>query len=367
MTSTPSTAVPVSLGDRSYQIDIETGLLTTLGERLTRLGAKGRVGIVTDSHVGPLYARAVSRSLKAAGLTPFTMTVPAGERAKSVRWWSALLDRLVATRCERSTYLLALGGGVVGDLTGYVAASYLRGMPFVQVPTTVIAQVDSSVGGKTGLNHASGKNLIGAFYQPRAVWIDPATLKTLPKRELLAGLSEVVKYGVIADAALFEELEQRMDAIVQLEPTAIARMIQRSCEIKAEVVAADEREGDLRRILNYGHTIGHALETLGNYRTWVHGEAVAIGMVQEASLAASMGYCDPAVAARIERLLVAAGLPTALPRVTERQLWAAMQHDKKVAGGTVFGVWPERIGAVKIAALTRAAFAEWFRRHTRRR
>lgn len=357
--------VPVSLGERSYDITIQPGILAHVGEALRRLGGKGQVGVITDSHVGPAYAQALTRSLKAADFTPLVITVPAGERAKSVRWWSTILDRLVKSRFERSSYLIALGGGVVGDLTGFVAASYLRGMPFVQIPTSVIAQVDSSVGGKTGLNHAKGKNLIGAFYQPRAVWIDPTVLRTLPKRELIGGLAEVIKYGVIADAELFSRLESSMSDIRALKPEAIAYVIQQSCRIKAEVVAEDEREGDRRRILNFGHTIGHALETLGQYRRHIHGEAVAIGMVQEASLAASMGLCTEDTVTRLSVLVEAAGLPTSLPRYAEEQVWDAMQHDKKVVQGTVYGVWPERIGAVRMAPLAREAFSHWFRRQAK--
>ncbi len=361
MTTTPPLVVPVPLGDRSYDITIQSGLLTEVGAQLRRLGAKGIVGVLTDTHVGPLYARAVTRSLKAADLSPLVITVPAGERAKTIRWWGTVLDRLVAARLERSSFLVALGGGVVGDLTGFVAASYLRGMPFVQIPTSVIAQVDSSVGGKTGLNHRSGKNLIGAFYQPRAVLIDPATLRTLPKRELIGGMAEVIKYGVIQDAEFFTFLEDHMPAVLALEADAVGRIIQRACQLKAEVVAADEREGDRRRILNFGHTIGHALETLGRYRTHIHGEAVAIGMVQEAALAAASGWCGAEVAERIASLVTAAGLPARMPRCTELQLWNAMQHDKKVVGGTVYGVWPQRIGAVRIEPLHRDAFGRWFR------
>lgn len=365
MTLSPPIIVPVPLGERSYDIAIQPGLLAECGDALRRLGGKGQVGVVTDSNVGPLYAQALTRSLQAAGFTASLITVPAGERAKSVRWWSTILDRLVKSRFERSSYLLALGGGVVGDLTGFVAASYLRGMPFVQIPTTVIAQVDSSVGGKTGLNHTKGKNLIGAFYQPRAVWIDPTVLRTLPQRELLGGIAEVIKYGVIADAELFGRLETSMTDIRALKPDAIAYVIQQSCRSKAEVVAEDEREGDRRRILNYGHTIGHALETLGQYRRHIHGEGVAIGMVQEASLAASMGLCDEGTVARIEALVRTAGLPTDMPRYAEEQVWEAMQHDKKVVQGTVYGVWPERIGAVRVAPLAREAFSLWFRRQAK--
>lgn len=359
MTMGSAISVPMALGDRSYDITIQPGLLGELGRYLIGLGAKGTVGVVTDTTVGRLYAARVGRTLRQAGLRVHVITVPSGERAKTIGWWSKILDRLVTARLERNSFLLALGGGVVGDLTGFAAASYLRGIPFVQVPTTVIAQVDSSVGGKTGVNHARGKNLIGAFYQPRAVLIDPTTLRTLPHRERIGGLAEVIKYGVIADEQFFSFLESEMKRVVDMDEEAIRRIIQRSCEIKAEVVAADEREGDRRRILNYGHTVGHALETLGRYRRLIHGEAVAIGMVQEASLSAALGYCGPDVPARIQALVAEAGLPHALPRWTARQIWNAMQHDKKVVQGMVHGVWPEQIGAVRIAPLDRDAFLRW--------
>lgn len=355
----PSASVAVSLGDRSYNIMIRSGILSDLGAHLKQLGAKGRVGLVTDRTVGRLYGRRVGRALRQAGLPALTLEVPAGERAKTMAWLSRVLDRLVEARFERGSFLVALGGGVVGDLTGFAAASYLRGLPFVQVPTTVIAQVDSSVGGKTGINHPLGKNLIGAFYQPRAVLIDPATLATLPRREYLGGLAEVIKYGVIADAEFFAFLERNLPAILKMDGETLAHIIQRSCQLKAEVVAADEREGDRRRILNFGHTIGHAIETLGRYKTCIHGEAVAIGMVQEASLGVALGHCRADVAARIEALVTAVGLPARLPKWTEQQLWRAMQHDKKVMSGQVIGVWPTRIGEVRMAPLERAPFRRW--------
>ncbi|GKS60445.1 3-dehydroquinate synthase [Nitrospira sp.] len=360
-----SISVPVVLGDRSYDITIQSGLLGELGGHLRRLGAKGTVCIVTDRTVGGLYAPTAVRSIRRAGLGAQLVTVPAGERAKSLVWLGRVLDRFVEARLERSSFLVALGGGVVGDLTGFAAASYLRGIPFVQVPTTVVAQVDSSVGGKTGINHPQGKNLIGAFYQPRAVLVDPSTLRTLPLRQRLGGVAEVIKYGVIADQEFFVYLERTMSSVLKMDEDTIAKIIQRSCEIKAEVVASDEREGDRRRILNYGHTIGHALETLGHYRALIHGEAVAIGMVQEAWISHKLGYCRLDVPERILTLVEAAGLPSRLPRCTERQLWDAMQHDKKVVQGQVHGVWPERIGAVRIAPIGRSTFARWYRTRTR--
>ena len=354
--------VSVSLAERSYDICIRPGLLGEVGPQLRALGFTGKVGIVTNPVVGRLYASTVLRSLRAAGLDGATIMLPEGERAKSMGSVSAILDALVRARFERGSALVALGGGVIGDLAGFAASIYMRGIPLVQVPTTLVAQVDSSVGGKTGVNHPLGKNLIGTFFQPRLVLVDPETLRTLPPREWEAGLAEVIKYGVIADEAFFAYLEREMDRLLKLEPEPVGRIIARSCEIKASVVAQDERESDLRRILNYGHTIGHALESLGGYRKLIHGEAVAIGMVQEADLARHLGLCAPEVVDRQRALVRRAGLPDAPPAVTFARLWAAMQHDKKVAQGRIHCVLPERIGRVVIRPLEREACRQWFDR-----
>ena len=358
--------VTVPLGERSYDIRIKSGVMGEIGAHLCALGFKGAVGIVTNPVIGRLYAPAVLRSLRAAGLAPSTIVLPEGERTKSLRSVATILDALVKARFERGSALVALGGGVIGDLTGFAASIYMRGIPFVQVPTTLVAQVDSSVGGKTGVNHALGKNLIGTFYQPRLVLVDPDTLRTLPAREWVAGLAEVIKYGVIEDEAFFASLEQQMDRLLKLEAEPVSQVIARSCRIKASVVARDEREADLRRILNYGHTIGHALESLGDYRKLIHGEAVAIGMAQEADLARHLGLCTPEVVERQRALIRRAGLPDALPAVTFARLWAAMQHDKKVAHGRLHCVLPERIGRVVIQPLEREACRQWFeQRHAR--
>ena len=257
--------------------------------------------------------------------------------------------------------VVILGGGVVGDLAGFAAAVLLRGVDFIQVPTTLLAQVDSSVGGKVGINLPGAKNMVGAFWQPCGVTIDVDVLKTLPDREYRAGLAEVAKYGVIQDAEFFAYLEANVAAINARHEVVLAYIVERCCRLKADVVEQDEREETgLRAILNYGHTFGHAFEAATGYEALLHGEAVAIGMVQEASLAASLGYCGHDVAARIQAVVAAAGLPHTLPRWTERQIWHAMQHDKKVVQGTVHGVWPERIGSVRIAPLHRDAFARWY-------
>lgn len=352
--------VRVGLDERSYDITIRPGVLDEIGRYVQALGFSGRIGIVTNPAIGRRYARRVMRSLKGGGYLPRLITVPEGEKAKSLRWVAAILDRLAADRFERGSALIALGGGVIGDLTGFAAAVYLRGIAFVQVPTTLVAQVDSSVGGKTGVNHALGKNLIGAFHQPRLVLVDPQTLHTLPAREWKAGLAEVIKYGVIADAELFAYLEQNVSALLRREEDAIVHVVARSCEIKAGVVMQDERESGLRRILNYGHTVGHALEALGGYRALIHGEAVAIGMAQEAALARQTGLCEERVVGRQRELIRAAGLPVDLPRVTFTRLWDAMRHDKKVAQGRIHCVFPTRIGEVVVRPLERAVVQAWF-------
>ncbi|MGH7233227.1 MAG: 3-dehydroquinate synthase [Nitrospiraceae bacterium] len=355
--------VPVSLADRSYDIRIKFGGLDDIGRSLRDLGMSGKVAIVTDRTVQPLYIPTVMRSLKSAGYEVLTIVSPAGERAKTIRWVSNILDELARARFERGSMLLALGGGVIGDLTGFAAAIYMRGIPFIQIPTTLVAQVDSSVGGKTGVNHPLGKNLIGAFYQPRVVLIDPRALKTLPKRQWLAGLAEVIKYGMIADEAFFHYLEEHLDALLRMEDEQVTHVVTRSCEIKAAVVMEDERESDRRRILNYGHTVGHALESLGRYQTLVHGEAVAIGMNAEAEIAERLGLCDREVVIRQRALISRAGLPVSLAnKVAFRELWAAMQHDKKVAKGKVYCVLPEQIGRVRVAILEPRSLRGWFER-----
>lgn len=354
--------VPVILGTRSYDIVLHPGLLSTVGDRLSALTASPKIGVVTDRHVASRYLRGTLRSLRKAGYDPTSIILPPGERTKTLGAVAKVLDALARRKFERLSMLLALGGGVIGDITGFAAAIYQRGIPFIQVPTTLVAQVDSSVGGKTGVDHRLGKNLIGAFYQPRAVLIDPLTLRTLPRREWIAGLAEVIKYGIIADEEFFTFLEQEIPALLKLEEEPVLHAIKRSCEIKAQVVAADERESDRRRILNYGHTIGHALESLSGYRGLIHGEAVGIGLVQEADLACHMGLCGRDVVERIRRLVQRAGLSEPVSHPSFASLWGAMQHDKKVVGGQVVGVWPVRIGEVVIGPIERQVCAAWFQR-----
>ncbi|MGQ0665651.1 MAG: 3-dehydroquinate synthase [Nitrospiraceae bacterium] len=352
--------VSVSLGERSYDILIQPGLLKRLEERLRGLGVRGKVGVVTDRHVAPHYLPGILSALGKRDIEAVPIVLTPGERSKTLKTIERILDVLARRRFERSSLLLALGGGVVGDLTGFAAAVYQRGIPFIQIPTTLVAQADSSVGGKTGVDHRLGKNLIGAFYQPREVWIDPLTLRTLPRREWVAGLAEVIKYGIIADEEFFTSLQRDMSGLLRRKPDVVTAAVKRSCEIKAQVVTADEREFDRRRILNYGHTIGHALEALGGYASLIHGEAVGIGLVQEADLACFLGICDRTVVEKIRAVVQAAGLRVRLPRWTAAQVWKAMRHDKKVLDGQVVGVWPERIGQVRIAPIDEQAFHRWY-------
>lgn len=352
--------VPVALSERSYKILIQPGLLERLGRQLKKLGVKGKVGIVTDRHVARHYLKNLLQVIKGFDVEPVPIILRPGEQSKTLKTVGNLLDVLARSRFERSSTLLALGGGVVGDITGFAASIYQRGIPYIQVPTTLVAQVDSSVGGKTGVDHRLGKNLIGSFYQPRAVWIDPVTLHTLPPREWVAGLAEVIKYGIIADASFFGYLQRNMPRLLKQDSSVVAAVVKRSCEIKAEVVAADERESDRRRILNYGHTIGHALEALGGYQSFVHGEAVGIGLVQEADLACFQGLCAHSVVEDIRRIVKAAGLSDRFPRWSSTKVWKAMLHDKKVSGGRVIGVWPNRIGHVQIGPIEKPTFDQWY-------
>jgi 3-dehydroquinate synthase len=342
--------VSVSLGERSYDIEINSRL-DQIGERVKPLGLGQKIAVVTNPTVRQLYGQRLVDSLKAAGLQVLSIEVPDGEEHKNLDWANAIYTALLINGFDRKSALVALGGGVIGDLTGFAAATFMRGVPFVQVPTTLLAMVDSSVGGKTGVNHPLGKNMIGAFYQPKKVLMDLSVLKTLPKEELLSGIAEVIKYGVIRDAKFFEYLEKNREKILALDPDAVGHIIRRSCEIKADVVSKDEREGGLRAILNFGHTVGHAIETIENY-TRRHGEAVAIGMVYASKFAHRIGLCDASVPERVEKLIRSYGLPTDLsvlsrkPSVTE--LMNTMQVDKKAEGGKVKFVLPKKIGEVVI-------------------
>ena len=361
MTIFPSLSrVSVLLGNRTYEILIQPGILSQIGRVLQETGLSGRVGIVTNPAVHTLYGRLVYRTLKQAGFSPSFIMVPDGEQAKTLYWLSKILNALVAQRFERQDVVLALGGGVTGDVAGFAASVYLRGIRFVQVPTTLVAQVDSSVGGKTGVNHPVGKNLIGSFYQPQVVVIDPQVLQTLPMRQWIAGLAEVIKYGMIADQQFFEFLERNVEGLRTQAEEIIPPVIRRCCEIKAEVVAGDERESGRRRILNYGHTFGHALEAWGHYKKWIHGEAVGLGMVQEASMANFLEMCGKEVVERQSELIKHVGLPTAIPQMKFTDLWRAMQHDKKVLKGQIHCVVPQGIGDVRVIPLVRQSIRRWY-------
>src|SRR5512135_3190005 len=342
--------VSVSLGDRSYDIEIGRSL-DQIGSRLQGLGLGRKMAVVTNPTVKKLYGQRLVDSLTSAGFLVMSIEVPDGEQFKNLDWANAIYTALLINSFDRKSSLLALGGGVIGDLTGFAAATFMRGVPFVQVPTTLLAMVDSSVGGKTGVNHAMGKNMIGAFYQPKKVLMDLDVLKSLPQKEFLAGMAEVIKYGVIWDASFFEYLDRKREKILALDPDVLSHIIQRSCEIKAEVVSKDEREGGLRAILNFGHTVGHAIETAENY-IMRHGEAVAIGMVYASRLAHRMGLCDAPVPDRVEKLIRSYGLPADLSALGRRPSVAGlvdtMQVDKKAEAGKVKFVLPKKIGEVVI-------------------
>ncbi|MEI7514834.1 MAG: 3-dehydroquinate synthase [Betaproteobacteria bacterium] len=331
-------AVSIDLQDRSYTIAIDADLL---GQASTFVGLPQAAAalVVSNTTVAPLYAAALQEALTPHYKTVHLVVLPDGEEFKTWQTLNLIFDALLENGCDRKTVLFALGGGVVGDMTGFAAASYMRGVPFVQVPTTLLAQVDSSVGGKTGINHPLGKNMVGAFYQPQLVVCDLATLKTLPAREVSAGLAEIIKYGPIADMAFLDWIEANLSALRACEVSALAHAVRRSCEIKAHVVSQDEREGGLRAILNFGHTFGHAIEAGLGYGQWLHGEAVGCGMVMAAQLSQRLGLVDAAFVARLTCLIHAAGLPTVGPVLDAQdnagRYLELMQVDKKAEGGVI--------------------------------
>ena len=341
----------VGLGERSYPIHIGPGLLARPELFEPHLGSR-RAAVVTNEVVAPLYADAVERSLAACGTRSFRVVIPDGEAEKRWETLDRVYGELLRAQADRKTVIVALGGGVVGDLAGFAAATYQRGVDFIQVPTTLLAQVDSSVGGKTAVNHALGKNMIGAFHQPLAVIADTATLGTLPDRELAAGLAEVIKYGAIRDLAFFEWLEANVDRLRERDAGALAYAIGRSCEIKADIVALDEREAGPRALLNLGHTFGHAIETLEGYGAWLHGEAVAAGMVMAARLSQRLGRMPAADARRLEALVRRAGLPAEPPALAVGDWLDAMGRDKKNEAGRITLVLLDRLG---VAAIERNA------------
>ena len=340
--------VTVGLGARSYPIRIARGLIAHIGGDLASREIGRRYCVISDDQVADLYGEPLMRSLSAGGLDAEMITFPHGEAAKELATISSLARQLAQKGFDRGDALVALGGGVTGDITGFLASVYMRGIPFVQVPTSLLAQVDSSVGGKTGVDIPEGKNLIGTFYQPKAVYIDPDVLATLPGQELLGGLGEVIKYGIIRDREFFDFLADNRREILSLEDKALLPLLARCCEIKAQVVAEDEREGGLRRILNFGHTIGHAVEAASNF-TLIHGLAISIGMRAAADLAVLAGYCAPEDARAVRRLLQDFGLPVAIPSDLDRQaIRRFLLTDKKTVAGRIFFVLPEEIGRVVV-------------------
>ncbi len=351
--------VRVELGERSYDIVIGGGLLARAADFLAPLKLGNQGVIVTDSNVETIYAEPLRQTLAEAGCETKVVSVPAGEESKSLRQASRLLKRMPDFGLDRQSFVIALGGGVVGDLAGFVAATYLRGLPFIQVPTSLLAQVDSSVGGKVGVNLPQGKNLVGSFYQPRLVLADWDTLKTLPEQELRAGFAEVIKSGAIRDAGFFAWLEKNVPKVFALEPAAVAQVVRRCCEIKAEVVAADEREGGLRAILNFGHTFGHAMEALADYVGLLHGEAVAIGMCCAAELSVRLAGLSAGDGERVRRLIEASGLPARSgDQFAVEDLLVAMRLDKKARAGKVRFVLLKRLGEAVVSDAVRDADIE---------
>ena len=333
----------VALAERTYPIHIGAGLLDQTALLLAHLKHK-RVAIVSNTTVAPLYLERVAQPLREAGVDVVEIILPDGEQYKNSEILNTIYDALIQARCERTTTLIALGGGVIGDLTGYAAATYLRGVPFIQIPTTLLSQVDSSVGGKTGINHPQGKNMIGAFYQPQLVLIDTETLKTLPQRELSAGIAEVIKYGLIRDADFFDWLEVSIEKLMALDEATVSEAVYRSCQNKAEVVAADEREAGERALLNLGHTFGHAIENAMGYGVWLHGEAVAAGTLMAADLSLRMGWLQVEDVQRIKAIFYAAGLKQQPPALGVDQYLDLMGLDKKVQDGKIRLVLQQAIG-----------------------
>jgi len=344
----------VALGARSYPIRLGAGTLAAAGPEIARRTAARLAVVISVPSVARRYAGTLERSLRAAGLRTHRLLVPEGDRTKRLAVVARLYDALLAAGADRSSAVVALGGGMVGDLAGFAAATYLRGIPFVQVPTTLLAMVDASVGGKVGVNLPQGKNLVGAFHQPKLVWIDAAVLRSLPPRELAAGFAEVVKAAALWDAGLFARLERDAEALLALEPRPLLRAIARAVAIKAEIVARDERESGPRMLLNLGHTLGHAVEKLAGYRGVLHGEAVAIGMVYAARRSEQLGYAPAGTEARVGGLLRRFGLPTELPPHPRRAYLAALEVDKKKQGGRIRYVVLRGIGRAETVPLTPA-------------
>ena len=325
----------VDLGDRSYPVKLGIDTLAGAGKAVARCAPSSRAFVVTVPPVSRRYSGVLQRSLRAAGYRVHRVIVPDGDASKSPSQLSKLWDELIRCGADRSTPVVALGGGMVGDLAGFAAASYLRGVPFIQIPTTILAMVDASIGGKVAVNLPQGKNLVGAFYQPRLVWIDTSTLRSLPVRERAAGFAEIIKTAAIWDAAFFERLERDAERLMELDPKVLIPTLERACAIKAEVVSQDEREAGLRQLLNFGHTVGHAIEKLGRYRGLLHGEAVAVGMLIAADKSEQLGLCPAGTAERIRNLVLRFGLPSELPNHPRSAYLEALKVDKKMSDSKI--------------------------------
>ena len=347
----------VDLGNRSYPIYIGTGLIDQ-PSLFSACEKASSVFIVSNTTVAPLYAARLTKTLETFGKTVRTITLPDGEAYKDWKNLQLIFDDLLKFGADRQTILLALGGGVIGDMTGFAAASFMRGIRFIQVPTTLLAQVDSSVGGKTGINHPQGKNMIGAFHQPVAVIADLNTLKTLPPRELSAGLAEVIKHGAIADAQFLDWIEVNAAALLACDTSAMGYAVLRSCEIKSAVVSADEREGGIRATLNFGHTFGHAIEAGMGYGEWLHGEAVGCGMVMGADLSCRLNHISKADVERLTKIIQSVNLPTVPPKFGADRYLELMQVDKKTEGGQIRYVLLEKIGKAQIKSVPNAQVTE---------
>jgi 3-dehydroquinate synthase len=340
--------VDVNLGSRSYRIVVAAGSLATVGARLRELKVGSRTALVRDAAVARLYGKTVTSSLESAGFSVVPIEVPEGEAAKTIAVAQHCWNELIAAGLDRTSTVVALGGGAVGDVAGFAAATYMRGVNFVQIPTTVLAQVDASVGGKTAIDHPLAKNMIGAFYQPRLVVVDPAVAQTLPERDFRSGLAEIAKHGVVLEAEYFAEVERDVTPLMARELGVLERIIGGSCRLKAAVVERDEREAELRHVLNYGHTIGHALEAATKYERFTHGEAVSLGMVAEARLARRLGVADAETVSRQEKLLEALGLPVRAGAIDIEPVVGAMSRDKKAKDGRIPFVLAPRIGAFRL-------------------
>jgi 3-dehydroquinate synthase len=340
--------IPVNLGPRSYSILVGVGALAQVGPELRQLEPGRKVALVSDAGILGLHGGTVRRSLGEAGFEVTDILVPDGEAAKTLDVARAAWDRLVDAGFDRTSTIVALGGGAVGDLAGFVAATYMRGMNLVQVPTTLLAQVDASIGGKTAIDHPRAKNLIGAFHQPRLVLTDPAVLTSLPERKFRSGLAEVIKHGIVLDAAYFRDLEEHLTDVLRRDLPTLERVVAGSCRIKASVVERDEQEAELRAVLNYGHTIGHALEAVTSYKRWAHGEAIALGIVAEARLAEKLGVAGAETTERQRRLLERSGLPVAGIGVVPNAVLEALARDKKARDGRVPFVLAPEIGSFRL-------------------